>query len=189
MSPFHYRNGFSQSVRLTTLDALGAVLLQLAPAAAQDEAPAAAQEPAQEESFTPEHLNKAEQVIELTKSAEGFDNILPIIADQTMTLFIRTNPALTREIEEVTTEAAIEMAQRRVQLNEILHKIWARRFSPEELDEIIAFFESDTGQKFAELTPSIAALSVGASKQWSDAIATDMVTKVRAELQERGHQL
>lgn len=161
----------------------------LIPQVSAQEGVAAELKKAEEESFDPEHLDKAARLIRLTKAAEGFDDILPVIAEQTMTLFIRSNPALAADIEEVTTAVAIDMAKRRKELNEVLEKVWARRFTPEEMDDLIEFFASDTGQKFAELTPVIAALSVGASKQWSDKISTDMVTEVRAGLRERGHNL
>lgn len=171
--------------------ALVAFLVAAAPIAA---APALAQQEgdrraSEEESFSPSHLAKAQRVIELTQSDEGFDDILPIVAQQTAALIIRNYPALTREVEEVTTEKAIELAPTRRDLNLTVQKIWARRFSEDELDELIAFFSSDTGQKFAELTASIAALSVGASKQWGDRLATEMLTAVREELRARGHQL
>jgi hypothetical protein len=161
----------------------------LIPQVSAQDGMAAELEKAEEESFEPEHLEKAARLIRLTGAAEGFDDILPVIAEQTMTLFIRSNPSIGADIEEVTTTVAIDMAKRRRELNEVLHKVWARRFTPEEMDDLIAFFSSETGQKFAELTPVVTALSVGASKQWSDKIATDMVTEVRAGLRERGHNL
>ena len=176
----------------TGLLAIAALVLAAAPIAPL---PAAAQEQAtdrlaeQEENFSESHLRKAQRVIELTKSDEGFDEILPIVAEQTSALIIRNYPALTREVEEVTTEKALELAPTRRELNRTVQKIWARRFSEDELDDLIAFFSSDTGQKFAELTASIAALSVGASKQWGDQLATEMLTAVREELRARGHQL
>ena len=167
--------------------ALFAAGVFIPPAAAQQAQPGAQQTP--EDFFDPAQLDKAAELIRLTKAAEGFDDILPVIAEQTMTLFTRNNPALAADIEEVTTTVAIGMAKRRVELNDVLEKVWARRFTSEEMDELIAFFASGTGQKFAQLTPVITALSVGASKQWSDKISTDMVTEVRAGLRERGHNL
>ncbi len=143
----------------------------------------------EEETFSPEHLRKAQRVIDLTRSAEGFDEILSIVAEQTTALFVRNHPGLTREIEAVTTEKALEMAASRRELNETLQKIWARRFTEEDLDVLIEFFSSPVGQRFAESSATIAALSVGASQQWGNRLATEMVTEVREELRARGHPL
>lgn len=160
-----------------------AIAIPPAPAKAQDSAERSG------ETYSASHLEKAQRVIDLTRSDENFDEILPIVAEQTITLIVRSYPALAREVEEVTTETALELAGTRAELNLTLQKIWARRFSEAELDRLIEFFSSETGGKFAELTPVIAALSVGASKQWSDRLATEMLTAVREELRARGHQL
>lgn len=144
---------------------------------------------AQDEQFSPEHLKKAWTVIELTKSAEGFDEILPDVAQRTQGFLIQNSPALTREIETTVTETAIDLAKQRVELNRTLQEIWARRFSEEELDVLIAFFESPTGQKFSDLSPSIAALSVGAAEQWRQRLGEEMLAEVRERMRAQGHNL
>ncbi|PLX39189.1 MAG: hypothetical protein C0606_01210 [Hyphomicrobiales bacterium] len=142
-----------------------------------------------QEEFSKEHLRAAQKVIEVARAAEGFDEILPVMAEQTKSLFIRSNPAITREIEEATTNVAIKMAARRPELDRIVQEIWARRFTIEELEEINTFYASPTGTKLAKMSPEIIALSVGAAKQWGDALATEMVTLVREELKKQGHSL
>lgn len=145
--------------------------------------------PGQQESFTPEHLRAAQRAIDASRATEGFDEILPTLAEQTQGLFVRSYPSLTAQIEDVTTQVAIEMAQRRPQLNRTIQEIWARRFTVEELNGIADFYTSPLGAKVAELSPSISALSVGASKQWADAISTEMVEEVRARMKAQGAPL
>jgi hypothetical protein len=143
----------------------------------------------EQQSFTSEQLHAAQRAIDASKATEGFDQILPTLAEQTQGLFTRSYPALTAQIEEVTTQVAIEMAQRRPQLDRTIQEIWARRFTVEELNEIAAFYTSPIGEKVADLSPSISALSVGASKQWADALSTEMVEEVRRRMQAQGAPL
>jgi len=143
----------------------------------------------EQQTFTSEQLHAAQRAIDASKATEGFDQILPTLAEQTQGLFTRSYPALTAQIEEVTTQVAIEMAQRRPQLDRTIQEIWARRFSVEELNEITAFYTSPIGEKVADLSPSISALSVGASKQWADALSTEMVEEVRRRMQAQGAPL
>lgn len=157
----------------------------LAPAAAQDQA----QQPAAEETFTPEHLQLAQEAVTLSRSAESFDDILPTLAEQTKTLYLRSNPAIAKDIEEVTQTVAIALAAKRLELDHVIQQVWARRFSVDELKEIIAFYKTPTGSKLAQLSPEVVALSIGAAKQWSDEISSLMVSQVREELQKRGHEL
>lgn len=180
----------TRRARLTWIAAVTAVAVAggLAPASAQDTNQSTNQ-PTQAESFTPEQLQLAQRAIAASKSNVGFDDILPLIAEQTKGLFIRSNPALAGEIETVTQEVAMQMVPTRRNLDRTIQEVWARRFTNEELEAIIAFYESTAGSKLANLSPEILALSVGAAKQWSDELATQMVTRVREEMQKRGFQL
>lgn len=145
---------------------------------------------AQEDAQIPRaHMALAQQAIELSGAAAGFDDILPLVAEQTKGLFIRSNPALTQEIETVTDEVALEFARKRADLDITIQGVWARRFSEAELSEIITFYQSPVGSKLARLSPEMLALSVGAAKQWSDELSVSLVTRVREEMQKRGHQL
>ncbi|WP_319774171.1 DUF2059 domain-containing protein [Breoghania sp.] len=141
-----------------------------------------------EETFTKEHLAAARAAIEGGNAFRSFDDILPVIADKTRTLFIRTNPSATAVIDEVTNEVALQLANRRPELDKTIMEVWARRFTTEELNEIAEFYRSPVGSKFAKLGPELTALSIGAAKQWGDIISTEMVTRVREELNKRGYQ-
>ena len=142
-----------------------------------------------QEEFTKEHLRAAQQTIKAARAAEGFDDILPVMSEQTKSLFIRSNPALTVEIEDAANKIALQMAARRPELDRIIQEIWARRFSEDELNQITAFYSTPVGKKLANDSASIIALSVGAAKQWGDSLATEMVTQVREELKKQGHNL
>ncbi len=151
-----------------------------APAFAQNNA--ASGGTAAEQTFTPEQLALAQEVVDLTESAASFDDILPRIANQVQTIFTRNNPSIAREVEEVVFAVAIEYAPRRVDLARTIQEVWARRFSVAELQELKDFFASDVGQKFVELTPSITALSVGAARQWEQQLSQQMLEESRKRL-------
>jgi len=175
-------------MRIAALAAILAVALASVPAAAQNAAPAPAATPADED-FTPSHLAAARRVIAAVKGDINFDDILPQVAAQTRDVFTRTNPALTREIEDTTTEVAIEMVPRRIELSKTLELIWARRFPESELNQIAEFFEGPIGKKYIELFPVVGMLSIGASQQWEQTLAADMVAETRERLREQGHAL
>lgn len=141
-----------------------------------------------QEEFTAEHLKAARAAIDGGNAFRSFDDMLPVIADKTRTLFIRSNPSASAVIDEVTNEVALKLADRRPELDKTIMEVWARRFTTEELNEIANFYSTPLGKKFAELGPELTALSIGAAKQWGDVIATEMVTQVREELNKRGYQ-
>ncbi|MXN67120.1 DUF2059 domain-containing protein [Stappia sp. GBMRC 2046] len=145
------------------------------------------QEQQQQEKVAPEHLEAAKNAVQAAKVLDTYDNMLPLIADQTRTLFVRSNPSAAAEIDEVVNTIALEMVDKRAQLNNTIYRVWARRFSIEELNQIAEFYNSPVGQKFSRLGQELTALSVGAGKQWSDRISTQMVSQAREQLKERGY--
>ncbi len=138
---------------------------------------------AQDNSISESHIEAAKAAVKATKSIENFDNILPDVAERTRTLFIRSNPAMSAEIDIAVNEAAVELIPRRKELDRVIYEVWARRFTVEQLNDIATFYNSDTGKRFAEMSGPISAMTIGAAKQWSDAISTDMVAIARKKLE------
>lgn len=152
--------------------------------AQQAAAPAKAEAP-----LTPEQIAAAKAAIDASQSTYGFDDILPSVASRTKALFTRSNPLMAADIDAVTDQVAIKLAARRPDLDTLIEGVWARRFTVDELNQIAAFFNSPVGAKFAKLSPEIAAMSLGAARQWEDQLSTEMVVMVRDELRKRGHEL
>ncbi|NBN62668.1 DUF2059 domain-containing protein [Microvirga tunisiensis] len=132
------------------------------------------------------HLAAARRAVIAAGALQSFDEILPILAEQTKTIFVQADPSVTPVIEEVTTNVALALAERRPELNRIVFEVWARRLSEEELAKISEFYESPVGKKLTELGPELTALSIGAAQQWQEQLGQDMVNQVRAELEKRG---
>ncbi|WP_208983549.1 DUF2059 domain-containing protein [Pannonibacter carbonis] len=132
------------------------------------------------------HLAAARRAVLAAGALQSFDEILPILAEQTKTIFIQSDPSVTPVIEEVTSEVALNLADRRPDLNKVVYEVWARRLSEEELTQIGDFYESPIGKKLTELGPQLTALSIGAAQQWQDEISIEMVRAVRTELEKRG---
>jgi hypothetical protein len=138
--------------------------------------------------FSESHLAAARATIAASKADQQFDQILIVLADQAKALFTRSNPSLVVEIEEVVNQVALELAARRPELDRELERVWAARFSEEELKEISTFYTSPVGKKFGETMSVIIQDSVRSAGIWRDALSTELVTKSREELIKRGYQ-
>jgi uncharacterized protein len=144
--------------------------------------------PALAQEFSESHLAAARETIQSAKASQQFDNILVVLSDQARTLFTRSNPSLVVEIDEVVGQVALDLAKRRPELERELERVWAARFSEEELKEITRFYTSPVGRKFGETMPLIIKDSVHSAGIWRDALSTELVTKAREELIKRGYQ-
>lgn len=167
------------------LAALATLFALAGPSHAQD-AQGGAPEATETELIPPEHLALAQEVITLTKSDESLDNILPNLSAQTQTMLTRQYPSFTREIEETVPEVALSLARRRAELAQVIQSVWARRFSVAELNELKTFFSSDLGRKFILESPVLTALSIGAARQWEQALSEQILSEARVKLREKG---
>lgn len=131
---------------------------------------------------TPEQLELGEQLLELSGSSRAFDEVLPNVADKVKTAMIRSNPQMQLGIIEMVDKVALEMVNKRAELDQALARLWAGGFSEEELNELIAFYKTDTGKKFAQLQPSIIAGQVALAERWGNRVAGEINKRVIEEI-------
>ena len=148
---------------------------------------AALASPALSEDFTESHIAAARETIAAAHASEQFNEILLALADQTKALFQRSNPGAAKDIEEVVGSVALDLAKRRPDLDRELERVWAGRFSEDELKQITAFFKSPVGEKYGQMAPVIIQDSMRSAGIWRDAISTEIVTRSRDELNKRGY--
>ncbi|WP_237154944.1 DUF2059 domain-containing protein [Oryzibacter oryziterrae] len=144
--------------------------------------------PAMADDLTEAHLAAARDTIAAAHASEQFNQILVVLSDQTKALFLRSNPGAVKDVEEVVNNVALELAKRRPELDRELERVWASRFTEEELKQIADFYRSPVGEKFGQTMPLIIQDSIRSANIWRDAMSTEIVTKAREELNKRGYQ-
>ena len=148
-----------------------------APALAQQASPpAAAEEPSAEE------LEVARQVVLASGSGRLYDELLPNVAEQAKTTFIRANPQMQLGVIEVVDKVALSLVERRRDLDQQLAAIWAELFTLEELQSLLAFYQSPAGQKFGTVQPVLLGAQLAAARDWAQEIGEEMMRRVASEL-------
>ena len=171
---------------LAALFIVTAALQVSAQAAAQEAAPGAVDENALQNilqgGISEESLQLGAQLVQLTGTARTFDQLLPNIADQAKNAFIRANPQMQLGIIEMVDRVALSLVSRRPELDEYLARVWASGFSNEEMQELIDFYSTETGQKYANLLPELLGVQMAAAEQWGRAIGNELTQQVADEL-------
>ncbi len=129
-----------------------------------------------------EKLDLGLQLVRLSGTGTAFDELLPNIADQAKNAFIRANPQMQLGIIDVVDRIALTLVPRRAHLDSRLARIWAAGFSEEELRELVDFYSSDLGKKFAEQQPKILAIQVATAQEWGRSVSAELTQKVADEL-------
>ena len=138
--------------------------------------PAAAQE------IDAEELALARQVMAASRTGRPFDELLPNIADQAKTTFIRSNPQAQLGIIEIVDKVALDLVVYREDLEVRLTEVWALAFDKDELRVLLEFYNTPTGKKFGAIMPRILTSHLGLAEIWSRELSEEMHKRVGDEL-------
>jgi hypothetical protein len=150
--------------RLSTLLAVSAVLALSSPAFADD--------------VSESHLKAAHAAVAAIHATDMFDNILPQAAAALEQQLIQKNPDMQELIGKTVSEKAIGLASRRADLEKEAALAYAKVFSEKELNDIAAFYNSDSGKKLLDSGPAVSRDLVKAAEIWQNGVARDLAQQV-----------
>lgn len=132
--------------------------------------------------IAPERLELGKQLVKLSGTGRTFDEVLPNIAAESKTAFIRANPQMQLGIIEVVDRIALQLVKRRSELDNYLARAWASGFTVEEMQALVAFYSSPAGKKFAELHPQLLGVELAAAQEWGRSVSRELTQRVADEL-------
>jgi hypothetical protein len=146
-------------------------------------APVAAQEVA------PEQLAMARKYIDLTDRGAIFETTVVELGIDTMRQIVTQNPEIQEQTNTAIGEVIKEYNGRKGELLDQFARVYAIYFTLDELTEIVAFYESPTGQKLATANSELNADIRRVLQVYTNNLRTEFFAKVRAELREQGVEL
>jgi hypothetical protein len=103
--------------------------------------------------------------------------------------FVPTNPNLTRELNDVATTLHKELDGKSSEVLEQIARAYATRFTEQELKDLLVFYKTPLGQKFTREEPNAIEDGLNRARQWAEAFGDTVMTRMRSEMQKKGHQL
>ncbi|OBZ92337.1 hypothetical protein ADU59_26675 [Pararhizobium polonicum] len=131
---------------------------------------------------TDEQLKAARGAIEAIAATNGFDNILPSLAERLKTTLIQSSPNYEDLITKTVDAKALELAARRADLEREAATIYAKTFTVDQLNAITAFYTSDAGKKLLNDGPIASREMVKAADIWASGISRDLNAAATKEL-------
>lgn len=145
--------------------------------------------PAVAQEVPPEQLALARKYIELTDNASVYEVTLVEIGIGTMRQIVTQNPELVDETDAAVGKILEEYRDRKGELIDQFARIYALRFTVEELQEIVAFYESPTGQKLAQANTEVNSDLQAVLQVFTNNTRPEFFAKVRAELRAQGFEV
>ena len=131
---------------------------------------------------TDEQIKAARAAIAAINATNGFDNILPSLAERLKTTLIQSSPNYEDLISKTVDAKALELAARRADLEREAATIYAKTFTVDQLNAITTFYTSDAGKKLLNDGPIASREMVKAADIWAAGISRDLNAAATKEL-------
>jgi hypothetical protein len=144
---------------------------------------------AQAQQPSPATLASARELMEIKGVKSLVEPVVVGVIEQTKGTILQTNPGLTKDLDEVSAQLRNEYQPRVAEMTNEIVQLYAQRFSEQELKEAIAFYKSAAGKKMLAEEPRILDATYARLQQWAIRFQDEVMTRVRAEMKKRGHNL
>lgn len=134
-------------------------------------------------------LANARELMELKGVKNLVEPVVVGVVNQTTSTILQTNPGLSKDLDEVSAQLRTEYQPRIAEMTNEIVRLYAQRFTEQELKEAVAFYKTPAGKKILTEEPKILDESYARIQQWANRLQDEVMTRVRVEMKKRGHNL
>jgi hypothetical protein len=131
----------------------------------------------------------AKELIAINGGIGMYNPLIAGVIEQAKLLFLQQNPALQKDLNEVAGNLRTEFAPRISEVTNELAKLYATKFSEQELKEVVAFYQTPAGKKLLVMQPQVAEQSMHFAQNWASKLSDEVIAKMREEMKKKGHAL
>jgi len=131
----------------------------------------------------------ARDLVETKGGSAMFDPVIISVIEQTKAALLQTNPQLAKDLSDVAAQLRTEFGPKRDELLAYAAKLYADRFSEQELKDMLAFYKSPLGRKMSNVEPQVLDETFNYIQQWGQRVSEDVMNRFRAEMKKKGHNL
>ena len=131
----------------------------------------------------------ARELVETKGGSAMFDPVIISMVEQTKGALLQTNPQLAKDLNDVAAQLRTEFGPKRDELMGYAAKLYAERFSEQELKDMLAFYKSPLGRKMTNVEPQVLDQTFNYIQQWGQQVSEQMMNRFRAEMKKKGHNL
>ena len=134
-------------------------------------------------------MSAARELITLKGGIGIYDAIIPGVVERAKGMLLQSNPMLGKDLNEVSAKLRADYAGRTAEARDIVVRLYASRFTEQELKDALAFFKTPLGKKLVDQEPKILEQSMGEANTFAEKMSEEVLTKFRAEMRRRGHEI
>jgi len=134
-------------------------------------------------------LSYARELLALKGGAQMFGGMVDGVIETAKNSFLPSNPTLSRPLNEVAVQLRKDFEPKKQELLDEVARAYARRFTEQELRELLAFYKTTLGKKV--LTDEALAVEDGfkRAQEWTNEFSDQVLARMRAEMRKKGYEL
>jgi hypothetical protein len=138
---------------------------------------------------SPASIAAAKEILTIKGAKAIFDPVVRGVVETTRRTLLQTNIPLQKDLNEVAVALQREFEPRVSQMVDELARVYATKFTEQELKELLAFYKSPLGRKAIVEEPRALDQSMSFAAAWADKIADEVQARYRVEMKKRGHDI
>ena len=144
---------------------------------------------AQPPQVSPAQFTLAKQIVEIKGVKAMFAPLVHGVIKKTTDSVLQTNLMWAKDISDISAQMEKDFQPRGQEIVDATARFYASHFSEVELKQILAFYQSPVGQKMLVDEPRALDESMGYAGNWGDNLSIEVMSKLRAEMKKRGHDM
>ncbi|MFD2649064.1 DUF2059 domain-containing protein [Devosia albogilva] len=142
--------------------------------------------PVMAQEVSPEQLALARQYVDLTDNASVFEVTMVETGIETMRQLVTQNPEIMDAVDGAVAKVLEDYRARKDELMNQFARVYALRFTVEELQQIVAFYESEVGKKLSASNLEVNSDLQRVLQVFTENVKREFFAQVRAELRAQG---
>ncbi|MGE0565735.1 MAG: DUF2059 domain-containing protein [Pseudolabrys sp.] len=134
-------------------------------------------------------IDMAREIVVLKGGDKIFSPLIPGVIEQGKNMFLQQNPALQRDLNEVATKLRSDFEPRKAEVMTAVARTYASHFTEAELKEILTFYRSPVGKKVIDQEVRVLGQSASVAQEWAVKFSDEVISRMRAEMKKKGHDL
>ena len=151
--------------------------------------PATSQGPAQPPQVAPAQLVLAKQIVDIKGVKTMFAPLVRGVVQKTKDTVMQTNFMWGKDLNEIAAQIEKEYQPRGDEIVDATARYYASHFTEAELKQILAFYQSPVGKKMLVEEPKALDESMAYAGSWGASLSIEVMSKLRAEMKKRGHDM
>jgi hypothetical protein len=135
----------------------------------------------------PSQFAAARALVIASGLSRSFQGTVSGLTRQLAATVTSTRPDLTADLNIVLQQLAPEFDQQSDAMINDAARIYASAMTEQDLKDSVDFFNSPVGKRYVDSEPLIITNVDAVMTQWSQEVSRDMMDRVRAEMEKKGH--